>query len=365
MKATLERPRELVSEFSNIDFVLTESEVREFRAVIASALAETRSFDDREFLKNLPLHTHRVPERLRRFLVEFKYRPNPQGYCTVSNFPIDDVKLGKTPTHWQLETNNDTCKEAVMAMCMYAALTGDLFGWMTQQDGRMVHDVCPIRKFENEQLGTGSNEELWWHTEDAFHELRGDYLLLICLRNPDQIPTTVSKPDYTKLSREHIDVLFEPHFTIRPDNSHKAEFGSDRRKVAIQQHMDGTAAPALGHAYSTVSSRDAEPQKIAVLFGSKAEPYLRIDPYFMGEPDTAEARQALKALIDVISASLIEVALVPGQCLILDNYTVVHGRRAFKARYDGTDRWQKRINVMRDIRKCRHVLESNDTRVIY
>lgn len=365
MNATFERPREWAADFTGNDFVLTENEVREFRAVIASALAETSSFDDRAFLRNLPVHAHRIPERLRRFLVEFKYNPCPHGYCTISNFPIDDVRLGRTPNHWQLDTNNDTCMDSVMAMCMYGAIMGDLFGWETQQDGRMVHDVCPIRKFENEQLGTGSNEELWWHTEDAFHELRGDYLLLFCMRNPDRIPTTISKPDYSKLSDAHIDVLFESHYTIRPDNSHKVEFGSDHRKVAIQQQAGGVAGPHLDQAYSTISSRDSQPQKIAVLFGSKAEPYVRMDPYFMGEPDTPEACAALKALIDVTNASLVELALQPGQCVILDNYTVVHGRRAFKARYDGRDRWQKRINVMRDIRKCRHVLQSHDARVIY
>jgi hypothetical protein len=31
----------------------------------------------------------------------------------------------------------------------------------------------------------------------------------------------------------------------------------------------------------------------------------------------------------------------------------VHGRRAFKARYDGSDRWFKRMNITRDLRKSR------------
>jgi Fe(II)/alpha-ketoglutarate-dependent arginine beta-hydroxylase len=347
------------------NFDLTASEIREFRAILAAAIAKCRNFDDKEFLKTLPIYAHRLPERLRRFLIEFKYNPGPQGYCIVSNFPVDDSKLGATPGHWHLESNNDTCLEAVMAACMYAAMLGDIFGWLTQQDGRMVHDVMPIRQFEHEQLGAGSREELTWHTEDAFHELRGDYLLLFCLRNPDGVPTTISRPDYRKLRPEYIELLSGPHFTIRPDNSHKPEFGSELGRAAALKRTETGRAGYLEHAYATMMSRDRQPQKVAVLFGSKSDPYLRIDPYFMGEPDDPEARNALRALIDLIEESLIEVALRPGQCVMLDNYSVVHGRRAFSARYDGTDRWLKRIAVMRDIRKCRHVLEIPDSRVIF
>ena len=34
-----------------------------------------------------------------------------------------------------------------------------------------------------------------------------------------------------------------------------------------------------------------------------------------------------------------------GEVLVLDNYRAVHGRRAFRPRFDGTDRWLKRISV--------------------
>jgi Fe(II)/alpha-ketoglutarate-dependent arginine beta-hydroxylase len=333
---------------------LTESEIREFRVALAAALSSWGTFESEEFLATLPIYAQRLPERLRRFLLEFKYDPCRQGYCIVSGLPVDDRRLGPTPAHWQLKTNNDTCKEAAMATCLYSALLGDVFGWLTQQDGRMVHDVLPIRELESEQIGSGSLEELTWHTEDAFHELRGDYLLLFCLRNPDRIPTTIARPDYRKLSTGDIESLFQPQFTIRPDNSHKPAFGSDRQR-----------SPYLERAYAAMQDRESRPQKLAVLFGSKADPYLRIDPYFMDEPDSEDARLALRALVDVIDESIVEVPLQPGQCLILDNYLVVHGRRAFKARYDGNDRWLKRVAVMRDIRKCRHVLETRDARIIY
>jgi alpha-ketoglutarate-dependent taurine dioxygenase len=56
--------------------------------------------------------------------------------------------------------------------------------------------------------------------------------------------------------------------------------------------------------------------------------------------------------------------LLPGECLFIDNYRAVHGRSSFKARFDRTDRWLKRINIARDLRKSRGVRKAPASRVI-
>jgi alpha-ketoglutarate-dependent taurine dioxygenase len=53
-----------------------------------------------------------------------------------------------------------------------------------------------------------------------------------------------------------------------------------------------------------------------------------------------------------------------GDFCFLDNYRVVHGRKPFKARHDGTDRWLKRVNVVRDLRKSRTARQSAMARTI-
>lgn len=274
---------------------------------------------------------------------------------------VDAQSLRPTPSHWDLKTNNDTCQDAVLAMCLCATILGDIFGWQTQQGGHVVHDILPIKKHEDEQLGSGSREELIWHTEDAFHELRGDYLIMMCLRNNDAIPTSLSKPDYSKLTKDQVDVLFESQFTIRPDNSHKPENSSSE----YLELSDADKQEKLNSAYDNMNRRDQKPEKIAILFGNKKDPCLRLDPYFMDEPDNLEAKEALNSIISLVSDSLVEVALNPGEILVVDNYEVVHGRRAFAARFDGTDRWYKRINVIRDIRRCQQVLDEKLSRTIY
>ena len=54
-----------------------------------------------------------------------------------------------------------------------------------------------------------------------------------------------------------------------------------------------------------------------------------------------------------------------GDFAFIDNYQAVHGRKPFRARYDGRDRWLKRINVVRDLRKSRESRLSAASRVLY
>jgi hypothetical protein len=302
-------------------FILNKNEISHVKRLVETCLDSYRSFDDYQFLKNLPLMAHKLPTRVSTFLNEFKYNPNKEGYCVVSTGLLDSERLGATPSHWEHETNNDTCQTEVMAMCLCASILGDIFGWLTQQDGRVVHDIVPIETHKSEQLGSGSNEELTWHTEDAFHELRGDYLIMMC--------------------------------------SHKPENSSKARKQVL------TNDEGLKYAYDTMLNRDAAPEKIAILFGNKKDPCLRIDPYFMDEPEDPKAREAYAAIVELVTESLVEVSLNPGEILIVDNYEVVHGRRAFQAKFDGTDRWYKRLNVIRDIRRCNEVLEAKQSRIVY
>jgi alpha-ketoglutarate-dependent taurine dioxygenase len=57
--------------------------------------------------------------------------------------------------------------------------------------------------------------------------------------------------------------------------------------------------------------------------------------------------------------------LEPGDFVFIDNYRAVHGRKPFKARYDGNDRWLKRINITRDLRKSRDARLSSTERLIF
>lgn len=101
-----------------------------------------------------------------------------------------------------------------------------------------------------------------------------------------------------------------------------------------------------------------------MLFGDPKSPYVRFDPYCMDQPEDKATRSAMDYLIRAIDENLTGVPLLPEECLFIDNYRAVHGRNSFQARFDGTDRWLKRINIARDLRKSRAVRNAPASRVI-
>jgi Fe(II)/alpha-ketoglutarate-dependent arginine beta-hydroxylase len=326
---------------------LAPQELDELYTLVAKVRSQFTSFEDSDFLITLHEHARRLPSRIYRELNQFKYKPGPRARLLIDGLPINDAALGPTPAKWGGEDTVSRCLDQCLVACLYSAVLGDLFAWSTQQDGKVIHDVFPIRKDENEQLGTGSLQDISWHIEDAFHEFRGDYCAFFCLRNPDNVPTTVGTPDFSQLTDDELDELFTPQFLIKPDNSHLPQHESESRRLArIEQQSE-----VIEHSYQQMVLRRSEPESIAVLFGNRSEPFIRIDPYFMSTPSQAKAAAALAKLIQLIEDAIEDAVLQPGEIMLMDNYRMVHGRRKFKPRYDGTDRWFKRINITRDLRR--------------
>jgi Fe(II)/alpha-ketoglutarate-dependent arginine beta-hydroxylase len=190
---------------------------------------------------------------------------------------------------------------------------------------------------------------LTWHTEDAFHPNRADYCLLFAIRNYDRVPTTIGfvRPD--ELTEEYINLLFQPRYFIRPDKSHLPE--------------NNTIETASS--FIAIERMKIDPEPVAIFSGDRASPYIRLDPYFMHTaPGDKMAKKSLESIIDVIDKNLRDVVLSAGDLLILDNRRAVHGRRPYQAKYDGRDRWLKRVNVTRDLRNSRELRQSNSSRLV-
>lgn len=338
-------------------FVLNSEEISSIQKLVAEVAARYGSAEDPGFLLEANLIAHELPRRLRAALNSFRLtEPDGALFC-VSGYPVDDEKIGPTPEHWDLpaEARRPTLEEEILFV-LTGTLLGDPIGWKTQQDGRIVHDVMPVKGMEKEQIGIGSEQLIWWHTEDAFHPLRGDYLGMMFLRNPDRVPTTFASLERlrTVLDPEDFKTLFEPHYTIQPDKSHQPE----------NAHAEGHGETDE-HLFERIQKMQREPEKIALLSGDPSSPYIRIDPYFMDPvADNPKAQRAFEALVKALDAEIRDVALEPGDICFVDNYKSVHGRRAFKARYDGRDRWFKRMNVTRDLRKSRADRQDAASRII-
>jgi len=333
---------------------LTAEEAGEMRALACGLAGVYRSTEDPALFHDATVHAHGLPRRVRSALNDFRLDEPSSALLVVSGYPVDDDAIGDTLAHWKLRPERPSTFAEEILLILLGALLGDCIGWATQQDGRVVHDILPIRGMEHEQLGSGSEEPLWWHTEDAFHPYRGDYLAMLCLRNPDLVPTTFAPLGGIELDPEHRRLLFEPHYTIRPDNSHRPQ------NVAEPSRIQGELAASYGQ----IERMAEAPEKVAIFHGDPRAPYLRIDPYFMDPADGPAAQAALDALIAQVEGRLQEVVLAAGDFCFIDNFQGVHGRKPFKARYDGKDRWLKRINIARDLRKSRQGRPSPAGRVI-
>ncbi|WP_460358509.1 TauD/TfdA family dioxygenase [Actinoallomurus acanthiterrae] len=272
---------------------------------------------DLSFVSRLGTYARRVPERLLAEIEAFRVREE-DGVILLRGLPIRDRDLGPTPGHWREIVTDSPDYSDVLAL-LISSLLGDVFGWRSEQDGRLVQNVVPVQHDESTQINSGSREEIWWHTEDAHHPYPADYLILLGLRNLERAATTLCHVVDTDLSPAHLSKLKEAIFTFRPDLS----------------HIDGESSPAT----------------YRVLSGETTSLHVRIDPFFMDVPADLDASEALNALRSWIDARLLDVVVEQGDCLIIDNLTTVHGRRSFRAAYGPTGRWLKRVNVARDVRR--------------
>jgi Fe(II)/alpha-ketoglutarate-dependent arginine beta-hydroxylase len=284
-------------------------------------------------LRHVALMAHELPRSIRQVLVDFRLSGTPNGGFVVSGLTVSDDALGPTPKVAQGAAPTLEASRANVALLLLASILGDPFSYAAVQDGSLILDICPIPGDEETQLASSSLGGLAWHNEDAFHDFRADWLLLMCMRNSQGVPTTFARIDDAAMSDEVRNALFEPLYVIAPDSS----------------HLSSSETPA--------------PQTISVLSGQRNAPFVRVDPEFMErELWDKEVEKALLTLIDELDAHLQDVILRPGDVLVVDNLRAVHGRRPFEARYDGSDRWLRVVNVTADLRKSAALHSRSDKR---
>ncbi|MEV0037467.1 TauD/TfdA family dioxygenase [Streptomyces sp. NPDC050804] len=291
--------------------------------------------DDPGFLQRVTHYGSRLPAELLDAVGEMRYAESVAA-LVIRNGPVGGAGC-PTPGHWR-ERDRDATLRQDFWLVLTASQLGEAIGWSSLQDGRIFNDVLPIRGHEDQQTGHGSDADLELHIEDCFSDERCDALALLCLRNHDKVPNTIVTGTDLDFSALDLDVLFSPRFLIRPDSEHL-------------RRADGV--------------REAAGPPRPLLFGSRESPYLRVDvPYTEALPGDARAREALDALAAQLARRATTVCLAEGDLLLMDNYRALHGRGTFQARYDGTDRWMRKVTVVRDLRRSRGFRDSSGDRVI-
>lgn len=337
--------------------VLTSKEKAALSPVLTELARSYDTIEDPELIRRAPVLAKALPNRLLSFLEQYRLE-EPSALCLVSGLDVDEAVLGPTPPHWRDSQHASPAFPQEIFFLLCSTALGDVFGWATQQDGRIMHDVLPIKGHENYEIGSNSLQHLSWHTEDAFHPCRGDYVALMCLKNPDSVETVVSTVPDMDWSGIDVETLFEPEFTVMPDNSHQPQQGVPSGDPSIDKLRE--------RSFNIIQEWNESPQKRSLLYGDRDDPYMALDPYHMDSSGWSEhAQNAYKQLCDEIEKRMQDVVLRPGDLAFIDNFRAVHGRKSFKARHDGTDRWLKRLNITRNLRGSRAWRPTAEDRVIY
>ncbi|GAA3788081.1 clavaminate synthase family protein [Sphaerisporangium flaviroseum] len=302
------------------------------RAVLAVRSSGDRMVNDPATVAAVRDASDTLPLALRRTLREFRRHSGPTGSLLVRGMPVEENLLPATPTvdgSVQLSLSGP----ATVLMLVACAL-GDPIAFRAEKSGALVQDVVPVPGKEEFQGNAGS-VMLSFHNENAFHEHRPDYVMLLCLR-PDHdrvagLRTACSREVLPLLTDETRRTLFLPEFVTE-------------------------APPSFG------ANRDATFPH-GVLSGAPEDPDMRVD-LSATTPLTPRAKAALAELGEVFDKTAQNVRLVTGDLAIVDNRVTVHGRTAFQPRYDGHDRWLQRTFVAVNLRRSRdhrpadgHVLE--------
>ncbi|MEW1656677.1 MULTISPECIES: clavaminate synthase family protein [unclassified Streptomyces] len=262
-----------------------------------------------------------LPVRLRRTLRAFRRDPGPGGALLVRGLPVAAPALGGTPLAEGSVQRTATVPASMLVLA--ACGLGDPAAFRPEKTGALVQDVVPVPGREEFQGNAGS-VLLTFHTENAFHPHRPDFVMLLCLRaDPDGragLRTACVREVLPLLDERTRAVLRLPEFRTAPPPS----FGA----------ADGPAAPH------------------PVLTGAPEDPDLRVD-LAATEPLTDRAAAALAELQRLFERTARTAVLEPGDLAVVDNRITVHGRTAFSPRFDGTDRWLQRTFALADLRRSR------------
>lgn len=232
---------------------------------------------------------------------------------------IENVAIGDVPpTPAQPIIDDALTPIATESLMTIGRSYGFPIGYIQEQKGQLIQNILPVHKTESQQISTSSKTELQLHTETAFHPYKPSYVMLLCMRGDPNAVTTYSLVEdvLEELTEEQIAILQHPLFITSIDQSFRTDGEPD---MELKTQILRFVKPA---------------QTIEFTF----------DWAFMrGMND--EASHALSAVRDAIGKTIRDVVLKAGDLFVIDNKCVVHGRKPFQARYDGTDRWLKRLLV--------------------
>lgn len=264
-------------------------------------------------------------------VVSFGADPAAPGALLIENLPVDP-QLPGTPSDGEPSPLQSSFVGEACVLGL-AKLIGEPVGYETEKSGRVIHNLVPVAGAEATQSNRGSKVLLNFHNDSVydeslhFHTFNPDFIILYCHR-PDVHGEAVThfvdaRTLLDALDEEDLALLREPLF------------------------------------------RMAAPSNFTMLLNKGEKIWSKAMPILSGRPDCPEitiaangvmpldddAARALENLYAACRDPLhrYDVALKPGQALLINNRKGVHARSAFRPTFGPHERWLLRANVRRDI----------------
>lgn len=340
--------------YAIFDSILKTDELAKIDQLIFDLSSEFDSVESSEFAEKCKLLSANIPSSIRKTLYNFLLQKQTRGFHIIRGFLINEDSIGPTPDHWDASWKLKTVLRQEIYQMLISSCLGEVFGWLTQENGRLLRHIVPIKKNENEQLGGSSKVTLLWHIEEAFHSQRADMMSIMCYRNYEQAKTYVCSTSDMDIPERYWNILSEPRFYIKPDKSHMPVNNKSQFWQLNSEH------------FRKVKSFLKNPHPVAVLSGKKECARLLIDEAFM-EPleNDNEAADALKWLYDHMYEKKYSIQMEPGDLLIIDNRITAHARSSYIPNYGPKARWLRRVNITTDLAKSHQWKESPYGRTIF
>jgi len=289
-----------------------------------------------KFASESEVIAHELPRRVRSIFHEFKRDETdiaiviPNGLDLLWDMPSTPEKF------IEREGTLLTLARSDIAHMLFSSLLWKPFWFRTQRYWHIINTIIAQRdKEEVSNNSAWSKYDFGFHTEDAFHHWAANHLGLLCMRNIESAPTTLSHINFSEIPEDVREELFKERFLVTSNTIH-------------QNVMD---------AINTTRK--------SILFWNKNRPYFRINENTIDISQYSQQEQkALWWILDQLHKNRIDLVLKSWNFLYIDNYRVAHRRDAYVPNYWPELRWLKRVVTTNDLTKTSSVRGSSNSQII-
>lgn len=202
-----------------------------------------------------------------------------------------------------------------------SAVLGQLVGYRTERAGAQIQDVYPVQEDSALPINSGS-VSFDYHTENTHHDVRPDYLGLLCIRGD---------PGHEAETRL---ALLDKAWEVTTSES----------RTLLASNSFYTAPSLSFRKASRLSVPSRAKHSIAIPCSDKRASFRVNFHNTRGETRAAEdALSEFRAAVRMMSTGIL---LSRGDLLLIDNRLIAHSRSQFSPKFDGSDRWLRRFYIV-------------------